>query len=350
MASVAEENAHQDRSNSWGAHLRKAFTQLGLVSYSNVCSTIALVPGEFHLIHRSNAFLSEPKWILDGTERTVTVFCATISLGFRVTKYPMRQIPRLLASACTTPSTGHGIDSTGCLPELSPPPTDNDGGKTSTSKDDGQLTKVMREMAEKRLDEFRWMIYNDTRSAPHRFLPPTAILLEVTVKTLLDQWVLLTDAKTSLEALTQQYKYLHPHVDALWAVCEELCSEFSVMVAQKKQEQREKNAKRARERRRQKLEAEAEALASTAVEMHEQTDLANAMGAGNRDVGEASSDEFTPRPSHFILHNATLTKAHSDARSRNASPIPWFAKTEVDCHGATLATHSKTLSAFYQCM
>lgn len=112
-------------------------------------------------------------------------------------------------------------------------PIKNNGGE--------RLTKSMRAVGQKRLEDLRWTIYRKEDLLKTAFLPPEIFLPEDVIEGILDQFALITDV-TYLDSIILTHTYAEPHREEFYATVVELRVVFAQM--RKEQEERSRASSR----------------------------------------------------------------------------------------------------------
>ncbi|TCD64684.1 hypothetical protein EIP91_003798 [Steccherinum ochraceum] len=181
-----------------------------------------------------------------------------------------------------------------------------------------RVTRDMRPVAERRLDVFRYSVYNGTSSALYRCLPATAFLPLPAVKRLLDRFALYKSHE-DLQELTKDYRYLHKHSQELWLVCEELAVTFEEM-------RRQKAEKKAKDKETKAMEAEKGGQARDEVDEDEpeedgdENDLEVFEDELDSAPIDATSSSTAATPSNVLQPEPTSLVAATPAHPKNPGP------------------------------
>ncbi|KAI0728029.1 P-loop containing nucleoside triphosphate hydrolase protein [Fomitopsis betulina] len=138
---------------------------------------------------------------------------------------------RRLLSDCITPRPCNcsGPGDLGCQPEALPDTVARTKAKDNNAiPKSKRLTRAMRAVGTQQLLQFRDIIYSSASTPSTRLFPPIAFLPDPTIKTLLDEFALITSLD-QLRLRVSEETFLLPHLDELWTVLLGLQTTFTTM-------------------------------------------------------------------------------------------------------------------------
>ena len=91
-----------------------------------------------------------------------------------------------------------------------------------------RLTDEMRRLGEKKLTEFRWALWDQTRDISLEYSPPLAFLPDPIIRQILDGFSLIRNIN-DVASFVQSVKALNGHQEALFMVLTSLRETFSKM-------------------------------------------------------------------------------------------------------------------------